>query len=56
MVATQKDYKCQIMCSTEVSFLFSGHFKEKEITTSVSVIILAYRSGDSIRDFNKPNL
>jgi glycosyltransferase involved in cell wall biosynthesis len=53
MVATQKNYECQTISSTEASFVFSRNLKEKKVTPRISVIILAYRSGDSIRDFIK---
>ena len=53
MVAIQKNYECQTIPSTEASFFFSRNLKEKKITPRISVIILAYRSGDSIRDFVK---
>ena len=53
MVATQKNYECQTIPSTEASFFLSRNHKEKEVTPRISVIILAYRSGESIRDFIK---
>ena len=51
MVATQKNYACETIPSTETSFFFSRDLEEKKVTPRISVIILAYRSGNSIRDF-----
>ena len=51
METTEKDYECQTISSTEARFFFSQKPDKKEVTPKISVVILAYRSGEGIRNF-----
>ena len=51
MVTTEKNYTSQAIPSTEASFFFSQKPDKKEVTPKISVVILAYRSGEGIRNF-----
>jgi|FLOH01.1.fsa_nt_gi glycosyltransferase involved in cell wall biosynthesis len=51
MVDTQKEHECLKKSSTEGQFSFSRNPDEKETTPGISVVILAYRSGEGIYPF-----
>ena len=51
MVTTEKNYTSQAIPSTEARFFFSQKPDKKEVTPKISVVILAYRSGEGIRNF-----
>ena len=51
MVTTEKNYTSQAIPSTEAKFFFSQKPDKKEVTPKISVVILAYRSGEGIRNF-----
>ena len=51
MVTTEKNYTSQAIPSTEPRFFFSHKPDKKEVTPNISVVILAYRSGEGIRNF-----
>ena len=51
MVTTEKNYRGQVIPSTEARFFFSQKPDKKEVTPKISVVILCYRSGEGIRNF-----
>jgi len=51
MVDTRKEHECLKLPSTEGQFSFSQNPDEKETTPGISVVILAYRSGEGIYAF-----
>ena len=53
MVTTEKNYTSQAIPSKEARFFFSKKPDKKKVTPKISVVILAYRSGEGIRNFIK---
>jgi glycosyltransferase involved in cell wall biosynthesis len=51
MEITEKDYKRQTIPFREARFFLSQKPDVKEVTPEISVVILAYRSGEGIRSF-----